>query len=365
MRRYYRMFFIILLCFIGLTGCKDKKEDSNYEIEKESEEDSNVLPDKEEEQKSSQKSLHKGQKRSLLTGKWIEKELVNNRPFAIMFNNHSYASPQSGIGEAAILYEALTEGGITRLMGIFEQLHKERIGSIRSARHYFVSFANDYDAIFVHYGQTKYAQSKLNESNTDNLNGLEAIGDTVFYRDTSIKAPHNAFTSYDKIMQGLSVKGYRTAYREGYQSPFSFYTSDKSLKDGSRANKVILEFSAYISPYFMYNKKKKVYERFQFGEPHLDYNTQKQLSFKNIIIQFVKEWDIDRNNYQTMEIEDVSGTGYYITNGKSVPIKWIRKESELKMEYQTEDGKTLKINPGKTYIAVFPSNREDKIQLSE
>ena len=57
-------------------------------------------------------------------------------------------------------------------------------------------------------------------------------------------------------------------------------------------------------------------------------NTDKQLTFKNIIVQFVKEWNIDKNGYQTMDLENAQGTGYYITNGKMEPITWKKNESK-------------------------------------
>ena len=106
----------------------------------------------------------------------MPEEVGNRRPYAVMLNNHEIASPQSGTSEASILYEAIVEGGITRLMGVYEQFSTERIGSVRSARHYFVSFADEYDAIFVHFGETKYATAKIKELGIDNLSGLTGIG---------------------------------------------------------------------------------------------------------------------------------------------------------------------------------------------
>jgi hypothetical protein len=369
--KLYKSIIVLLLCATIFSGCKKKDKDVTAEadtsqvMQQQTEAEPEVKeaePDKSEEVPE---DSHEGQVRSRLTGLWVDEKIGNHRPYAIMFNNHELASPQSGTSEADILYEAIVEGGITRLMGVFEQMSSDRIGSTRSARHYFVSFADEYDAIYVHFGQTKYATSKMEALGVDNLSGLSGIGTTVFYRDNSIKAPHNAFASTEGIKKGTEKLGYRTEYRKDAENHFEFYRKDTNLKSKKVAIKVTLKFSNYTSPYLTYNDKDKLYYRYQFGEKHIDWNTKKQLAFKNIIVQYVKEWNIDKNGYQTMDIENSSGEGYYITNGKAVKITWEKNESTKKMHYYDSKGNVLKINPGKTYIAIFPTDRQSDVVISD
>lgn len=317
-----------------------------------------------------------GKKQSMLTGEWIPEETLEKRPYAVMLNNIKVASPQSGVGDADILYEILAEAGITRLMGIYSEIDPEsataeRLGSVRSARHYFVSIADEYDAIFIHFGETTYATKKMKSLGIDHITGMYGIGVSSFYRDNTIKAPHNAFASLKGIETAIKKGDIRTEYEEGYESHFTFYKEDTDLaavipeeetdkENGvsvTAVNKVTLGFSTYTSPYFVYDAEKKLYLRYQFDAPHTDYNTGEQLAFKNIIVQFVKEWNIDKNGYQTMEIEEAEGEGYYITNGSMIPITWQKSESKRWMRYFTVDGEELTINPGKTFIAVFPNHR--------
>lgn len=340
----------------------------------------------------------------MLTGEWIPEETVELRPFAVMLNNIKVASPQSGIGQADIVYEALTEAGITRFLAIYSKIEEgspaaERLGSVRSARHYFVSFADEYDAIFVHFGETTYAKKKMAALGIDHITGMYGVGVSSFYRDKSIKAPHNAFASLEGIERAVNRAGFRTEYEEGYEAHFRFYREDTDilaadadeagtgLDDGAgsqagagsaaepgtgtgadseegpapQISRLTLGFSAYTSPYFIYHPEDKLYYRYQFGSEHIDYNTGEALAFKNIIIQFVKEWNIDKNGYQTMEIEKAEGKGYYITNGSIQEITWKKDESRRFMRYYAEDGEELTINPGKTYIAVFPNNRTEYV----
>lgn len=309
---------------------------------------------------------HTGEAKSKLTGLWIPEEEAMKRPYAIMFNNIKIANPQSGISDASILYEALTEGGITRLMGVFENISEDsltakRIGSVRSARHYYVSFADEYDAIFIHFGKTTYANKKMQKLGIDHLDGNMGIGASGFYRDKAIKAPHNAFTSLEGIQKVIDKAGFRTTYEEGYRGHFLFMDEGEILTSDVAANKVSIKFSTYAKPYFIYDKENSVYQRYQYDQPHVDANTNEILTFKNIIVQFVKEWDIDKNGYQTMDIENAEGEGYYITNGGAIPITWTKNESTGIMRYYNLDKTELSIHPGKTYIAVFPNSKTSDV----
>lgn len=307
---------------------------------------------------------HEGEAKSLLTGEWIPEKEAKKRPYAIMINNLSSVSPyHSGLSQAGVLYEAVVEGGITRMMAIFENFDTERIGSCRSARHYYVSFADEYDAIFVHFGHTSYAMNKINKLNVDNVSGLSGLSDMAFFRDYSLAAPNNAFASSKGLKQAVKELGYRTNYEKEYRGHFLFHDTDTVPTEGKDAPKVRVFYSSYTTASFLYNDEDRLYYHYQFGVEHKDANNGEQLSFKNLIIMFVKEWDIDSNGYQTMDIENSSGEGYYVTDNKAISITWEKNESNRKCTYYTKDGKELILNSGKTYVGVVPSVNKDMISF--
>ncbi len=328
--------------------------------------------------------LHLGEVRSTLDGSWISEEAAARRPFCAMLNNIVYANPQSGVGDAKILYEALVEGGITRLMGVYEGVDENspcaaRLGSIRSARHYYVSIATEYDAIYVHWGGAYYAYDKMKEMGIkDDLDGMY-LGDPVFYRDNSLQAPHNGFFSFTAAYNYLEKKNRRTTLKEGF-TPNHFVFNDEALYPGTTipvssadesalpeyctpVKKIDLSYDRWTQPYMLYDEETHLYKRYQFGGEHIDYNTGEQLTFTNVIIQIVHEWDKDHNDYQDMDLTDTSGKGYYISMGRCVPITWKKTESTGFMMYYGPDGEVLSINPGKTFISVFPDFREEKLLL--
>lgn len=307
-----------------------------------------------------------GKVQSSITGEWISEKKEAKRPYAVMINNIEYAFlHQKGTSKADIIYEALAEGGITRMMAIFQDPSKVKcIGSVRSARHYYVQFAKEWNAIYCHFGQTKYATAKIEEIGVNNLSGLSAIGPMVYQRDSSVKPPHNVFTNGEKLKKGAKKLKYKTKQNHNKMAEhFRFFEKDTPLKTGKTAQNIILPFSTYSTSKLVYNAEKKLYYKYEYGQKHMDTYYNKQLCFKNIIVQLVEESNYDKKGYQTMELSNNSGNGYYICNGKMHKIRWTRNESLGKMIYKNSKGNILTINPGKTYIAVYPTHRKNEISI--
>ncbi len=345
--------------FYLVLGRESKNENKNGNKE------TNMLTQQQSVTPEPTKDPHAGMVRSSLTGKYVKPSTASKRPYAVMINNIGYAFlHQMGTSKADIIYEALAEGGITRMMAVFEDVRGvKKIGSVRSARHYYVQFAKEWDAVYCHFGHTKYALSKIEECNADNLSGLSAIGGVVYSRDSGIRAPHNVFTNGKKLKKGAKKMGYSLKKNESAMAEhFTFYEKDTVPPNGVSAKKITIPFSAYSTCKMKYNKKKKVYEKYEYGKKHMDSYYKKQLMFKNVIIQFVDESNIDHNGYQTMKLTKASGKGFYYSNGKRISITWKRRESSNKMAYYDETGNLLTVNPGKTYIAVYPKNRRKLIK---
>ncbi len=293
-----------------------------------------------------------------LTGQWNTKRKEEyGRPLAVMINNIENAIPQSGIGQADILYEFVVEGGITRMLAIYSDYSNlEKVGSIRSCRPYYVTTAMEYDAIYMHYGQSPQGQEELDKTGIDHISGLGGEGSVSFYRSSDREAPHNVYTNSDMIKAGLDYLGCRTEHEKNFKSKFEFNEEDTAPK-GEAVKKLTLNMSVYTQPWFEYDSKNKVYKRFQYGDKQIDDLTGKQLSFKNIIIQFAHYTSIDDHDRQLIDLVG-SGDGYYVSDGQLIPVTWTKSDDSAVTKYYTEDGKELKLNPGKTYETVFESDNK-------
>lgn len=281
-----------------------------------------------------------------------------SRPYAVMINNINVARPlQSGLQDAYIIYEIIVEGGITRYMALFLDQDTERIGSIRSARHYFLDYALENDAIYVHHGQSPQAQSDFRSLGIDRI---EVNNSTTGFRDNSLNvaSEHRLFTSIGLLNNGLG--NIRTQRDNDLLLNYSVNELDLSSYVGAiPANNVTIKYSGYITNTYEYDSESGVYKRFVNGEEHTDYVTNKQYTFKNIITYQVDNYTLnDGENKGRQDIENIGeGTGYYISGGYAVPITWEKSSRSSQTKYYLESGEELVVNDGNTFIQIQPEGQ--------
>lgn len=307
---------------------------------------------------------HENQDINPLTGLYIDEEVAKRRPIGIMINNLKAALPQSGLAQADVIYETLVEGAICRLFAVFQDFDAAKIGPVRSARHYFLDFSFDFDALYIHYGQSPQAMAAFSNLQTPNLNGLSYLDSIMCFQDPKRVRPHSTYTSYERLMDAWKLVEFREEIAPDFVRKLQFNEEDTATEAGVVTDKLTLSFSYYQEPYFEFNKEEGLYGRFQFDEPHIDVETNEQLKFKNIIIQLTDMWVIKGDDAGRMDMSLIgTGTGYFVSNGKSIPITWKKTSHTSPTQYFLEDETPLLINKGKTWIAVFPSNRESEIKF--
>ena len=338
-----------LAMILGLTACGGKKETAESETE------TTVQITRAETETTSEERepLPEGQMYSYLTGEPVDEAIGMQRPFAIMINNIQDAIPQSGISQAEIVYECLVESNITRLLCEFQDIENlDKVGSIRSARHYYMDLAQDDEAVFTHFGQSIFAEERI-KAGYPTISGLSGYGGNVFYRTSDRVAPHNVYSSKDGLLAGLEATGMTRDYPEGYEGRFNFYAKDTVPAEGEAAEIVRMPFS-YGQPWFEYNEEDGLYYRYQYGEAHIDAENNEQLKFKNLIIQYAARSVISDQDHQDYALIG-SGEGLIITNGKATKITWKRETESDRTKYYYEDGTPAYLNAGKSYISVVPS----------
>lgn len=280
---------------------------------------------------------------------------TKSRPFAVMINNISTARPlQSGLQDAYLMYEIIVEGGITRYLALFLDTNTERIGSIRSARHYYLDYALENDAFYCHHGQSPQAQRDFSALKVDRI---EVSDNKTGWRDKTLKvaSEHTLFTSIDKLKNGIGNK--RTERNNDLLLNYSATPIDLSTMDNSSvANQISIRYSNNTTTSYTYNNEEQVYYRFVNNKEHTDYVTKEQYHFKNIITYQVDNYTLnDGENKGRQDIKNVgSGEGYYISNGYSVKIKWEKECRNCQTKYTYLNGKEIVVNDGNTFIQIQP-----------
>ena len=287
-----------------------------------------------------------------------------DRPIAVMIDNHNLAWPQGGLNNAYMVYEIIVEGGETRLMALFKGVNVEKIGPVRSARHYFLDYAMENDAIYVHFGESPQAKSDIKKYDIDDIDGIAEDG-TTFWRVKDKSAPHNAATSTEKLLQSAKNKNYKTTSEA--KSVLNYVTDEINLEEGQSAISVTIPHSDLQTVRYDYDAENKVYKRYARNKVQTDWTTGEPITTKNIIITFCDNYTLsDTENKGRQGLKNI-GTfeGYYITNGRAIKITCTKDSRNEKTVYKDMNGNELKVNDGNTFVNICPTNAKVIIEAGE
>lgn len=306
-----------------------------------------------------------GMVRSPLTNEWVTEDVAALRPIAVMIPNDENAYPHYNLSNADILYECMVEGKYTRMMGVFSDwTNLEKIGNLRSCRDYYVYWAFEWDAIYVHCGGPElYVTDVLSRPDTQNIN--EAVSPKgVFFRTSDRKAPHNLYFNGSDLLAEVQRKNYPLEVRSDRDNTPHFQFSTESApntldqySDSVSAKKISLADAYPITKtWFEYNEEDGLYYRFQnhTGGAHVDAVTGEQLSFKNILIQFTYHEVRDAKGYLAFQCIDDTRDGFFFTNGKGIHVTWEKSSNYDATRYYDENGNEITLNTGKTMICIVP-----------
>ena len=326
----------------------------------------------------------------------VEKEVQifkgTDRAIAVMIDNHSGAWPQANLSKAYLVYEIVVEGGETRLMAVFKGQELEKIGPIRSSRHYFLDYALENDAIYVHHGWSPQAQSDIPKLGVNNINGI-AESSKDFWRVKDKYAPHNMFTTTASILKIAQRKGYETTSSQ--ESILNYVAEEFNLEDKYKvkitetvenkeieiqpekeaepevegtvainATNVTIPHSKLQTVKYEYNEETKTYTRYARNKLQTDYITGEPVTTKNIIITMCDNYTLtDSENKGRQGLKNI-GTfdGYYITNGKAIQIKCTKTSRDEQTVYKDLEGNEIDVNDGNTFINICPTTAKIVIE---
>lgn len=299
---------------------------------------------------------------NLLTGlPTLTDGAIGKRPVAVMVNNVDAALPQYGISAADLIFELPVEYDLTRLMAVYgDYTQIPEVCSIRSCRYYYPILAVGFDAIYVNWGMNEsVARPTVNSMDIDQYDGDEyGLGD-CFGRD---KARYESGYAWEHtgVFHGpnfpsvLEKDKVRTDLKEDKTgTAFNFVEMDKNAApNGEDAQKVRVDFGANYSV-FTYDEENHEYLKNFKDSPHMDGISKEQLKFENVIVleTEIKPYPGD----EVIKYVDWEGgenaKGYYISEGKMVPITWSKASMYDPLKFFDANGNELQLNRGKSYIA--------------
>lgn len=289
------------------------------------------------------------------------------RPVAVMINNAKAALPQSGLTNAEIIYEMVTEGGVTRMMAVYSDIDSVgRVGPVRSSRDQFVEFLLPINAIYVHIGTSIYAKDMLNFYSYQDIDGIY-LGTIAFEfdseRNKTKSSEHCWFTNSELIKAGMKQTNIQQKTNLYPAFQFVSHTQEPRVLNGKDANTISFAFSDYANVDLNYDTTTGRYLKSAFGAPQVDADTNLQLAFENVILLLTDVGTKPDAVCADFELEE--GTGYYFYGGKYEQIKWEKGKPENPLILKTLKGEPLSINVGKSYVAVLGNDMKDTLSISE
>ena len=286
------------------------------------------------------------------------KSLENVRPIAVMIDNDTDAArPQIGLENAYMVYEIVVEGRATRFMALFKDFELEKVGPVRSSRHYFLDYALEHDAIYGHAGWSPKAAKDISALGVNNINGVAADGASFWRDNTYDKTWHNLYTSTVKLSARADEKNYRrTTENKGV---LDYKLTDEVPAGGTAVSTITIPYANFYKVGYTYDEASKTFIRYVNGKTH-DSQTGEALSAKNIIMYTVQNVNLpDTENKGRQDLKNIgSGTGYYFSDGQVIEINWSKDERTQKTKYTLKDGTPLVLNPGNTFVQIVPTYAE-------
>ncbi|MFA6393389.1 MAG: DUF3048 domain-containing protein [Patescibacteria group bacterium] len=294
----------------------------------------------------------------IIDGVEVTPDKENLLPIAVMIENHPDSRPSAGLSRASLVYEAEAEGGITRFLAVFaDTADIPKIGPIRSARPYYVRWAGELQSLYVHCGGSPEALLKISREDINDLNEFYNAGS--FWREPSRPAPHNVYTSGDKLAEYITRKKIENKGSEEI-APFK-YKKEAPEADRPESSEITVFFKGNdFTAGWKYDKLRNDYARTQTGEAQLD-EDRSEIRAKNVILRFVQSAIID--DYGRREITDIGeGKAKVCSDGKCAEAVWKKEDKNSKTAYFNGMGAEIELNAGITWVEVVPIGYAVKIE---
>ncbi len=314
-----------------------------------------------------------GAKYSKQQRKWWEK----HRPLGIMIENHQDSRPQSGLSYADVIYEAVAEGGITRLLAVFYCQDAGIVGPVRSARTYFLDFISEYGSspLYAHVGGANTsgpadALSQIEEYGWQAYNDLNqfSIGFPTFWRDYErlghpVATEHTMYSTTEKLWQAGEKRKLTEKDEDGnkWDENFTKYSFKEDIASSKRPSSQSISFSFWegypdYSVKWDYASATNQYLRTNGGQPHKDKDTDKQIMVKNVVILLMRESranDGYEGNLHMLYGTRGTGKAIILMDGVKIDGTWSKKTRESRLILKDSLGKEVKFNRGSIWFEVL------------
>lgn len=301
-----------------------------------------------------------------LDGTQVAPAMANRHPLAIIIENQTQARPQIGVDKASIIYEAISEGGISRFMAIYGPQDAKKIGPVRSMRTYFLDWAWEYNAFLAHVGGNIDALDRISSEGALDLDEF-VLGTKAYWREPERgKAiEHTMYTDSEKLYAAAQARGWDMT---GNFTSFNFLKPNDFKVNSDIKQEITIDFSsAQYKVKYNWDPLNNNYPRQMAGSAHKDRDTGNQLAPTNIIIQSVERWEsptrINESGWAMRTIGE--GKTYVLYGGQKIDATWKKTDLKSRTKFYDSSGNEISFLPGQFWYEIVPQDVFEKIQITE
>lgn len=266
-----------------------------------------------------------------------------DRPVAVLVDNFA-GYPQTGFTDASSIIEMPVEGGITRLMMVFDRTDPSRVGPVRSARDYFVELAQDMNAVLVHDGGSPGAMAAIQRSDLPTLNAYN--NGALFSRAPGRDAPFNLFSAGLKLRQAVNrLLPARTRVLSG-----SLF---RPAADDDVVTSIRVPYgSDYVSG-FQYQSELDSYRWVRNDTPAVDGNGE-QVVVDTVLVGDIVARRLPDDPAGRLYVPLDGGPATLYLRGRAVRGHW-EADKGIGIRFATEAGEKVDLDPFRSWIFLTPS----------
>jgi len=303
-----------------------------------------------------------------LTGRLVAPEVARRRVVAVMVDDLRAARPQSGFTDASVVWQAPAEGGIPRYMLLFQEGDPPEVGPVRSARDYYVAWAAEWGAVYVHVGGSPGALQLLRAQGRGQLvwNADEfRWGGRYLWRTKARRSPHNVYTDGEHL-RGLQ-KALKAPDPKTPPAPAWRFAPELPLQRRPVGGRIQVVYPANVVTY-AYDRAANTYLRSVTGEKaQVDAGTGTRVAPTNVVVMLMVFAPLkDGTAKKRLEADYVgSGPAWIATNGRTIKGSWRKKAIDEPTLFFDAAGEPVTFTIGQTFVQVLPKGSKVSIADGE
>lgn len=287
---------------------------------------------------------------SNLTGSEVANEAATTQAVTgIMIENSPDARPQSGLKDSGVVFEAIAEGGITRFLALYQEQKPQLIGPVRSVRMYYVDWVAAFNASVAHVGGSAMALKEVRNGNYRDID--QFFNASTYWRASDRYAPHNVYTSFERIDALNEKKGYTSSTFTG------FARKDSAASSAPNASSISVKISGPIfNSSYTYNPATNTYDRSQGGAAHMD-REGGLISPRVVVILKTIQSTVMEDGYRESINAIGQGGAVIFQDGVAQEVTWSKPTREAQISFKDANGAEVQLARGQTWITAVPENK--------